>query len=278
MDQVLSHTDAGTRLGIRDRAILETFYSTGIRRAELIHLQAYDVDRERGTLLVRQGKGRKDRMVPIGERALAWIDKYVREVRSALCREPQKERTLFLTKDGEPFSGTRMCLLVTGYLRQAQVRKSGACHLLRHTMATLMLENGADIRFIQAMLGHGKLETTQIYTHVSIHKLKEIHRATHPARLERAEQAQNADSPGQSDAKGLQPQTHGPESDAKRPESDHQSDGQPTAKPDGQAQTGRGGQAAAEPEGQADRAVDGQAATEPQGEAQTERDGPCPAE
>ena len=130
---------------------------------------------------------------------MAWIEKYVRQVREQLCPDPQKERALFLTKDGQVFSGSRMCLLVTGYLRQAEVRKSGSCHLLRHTMATLMLENGADIRFIQAMLGHAKLDTTQIYTQVSIRKLKEIHRATHPAK---AKSPRSERSPEEPDPKG----------------------------------------------------------------------------
>jgi integrase/recombinase XerD len=183
MERVLSQADVTTRLGIRDRAILETFYSTGIRRSELIHLQVHDVDYERGTLLVRQGKGRKDRVVPIGERALAWIEKYMQAVRDRLCPNPEQERTLFVTKDGEVFSGTRMCVLVSRYLQASEVRKRGSCHLLRHTMATLMLENGADVRFIQAILGHVKLETTQVYTQVSIRKLQEIHRATHPAQM-----------------------------------------------------------------------------------------------
>jgi integrase/recombinase XerD len=185
MEQVLSQTDTRTCFGLRDRAILETFYSTGVRRSELIRLQLHDVDRQRGTLLVRQGKGRKDRVIPIGERALAWIDKYVTDVRGELNGDVQKERTLFLTKDGQPFSGTGLSVLVSGYLRKAEIGKTGSCHLLRHTMATAMLEGGADIRFIQAMLGHAKLETTQIYTQVSIRKLKQIHQATHPAKCER---------------------------------------------------------------------------------------------
>jgi integrase/recombinase XerD len=185
METLLSQTDVSTQLGLRDRAILETFYSTGIRRAELIRLQLHDVDRERGTLLVREGKGRKDRVVPIGERALGWIDSYLERVRTRLNPDTQKERTLFLTKDGEPISPTRMCFLVAGYLRKADIGKTGACHLLRHTMATLMHENGADVRFIQAMLGHARLESTQLYTQVSVRKLKQIHEATHPARPRR---------------------------------------------------------------------------------------------
>jgi integrase/recombinase XerD len=184
-DQVMNGADLKDQLGVRDRAILETLYSTGIRRMELVHLRLYDLDVERGTLVVRQGKGKKDRMVPIGERALAWIDKYVTEVRPSILVEPD-EGFLFLTHLGESFTPNRLTQLVRGYVDRAAIGKRGACHLFRHTMATLMLEGGADVRFIQEMLGHAKLETTQIYTQVSIRKLKEIHTATHPgARLAR---------------------------------------------------------------------------------------------
>jgi len=171
--------------GLRDRAILETLYSTGIRRAELAHLSIWDLDAERGTLLVRQGKGRKDRVVPIGERAVAWIDKYQADVRSSLATSPD-DGSLFLTNWGEAFNPDRLSHVVSAYVKKAGVTKHGSCHLFRHTMATLMLENGCDIRFIQQLLGHESLQTTQIYTQVSITKLKEIHTATHPgARLER---------------------------------------------------------------------------------------------
>jgi integrase/recombinase XerD len=163
------------------------FYSTGVRRFELIKLKLYDVDAERGTLVVREGKGKKDRMVPIGERAAAWVAKYLEDGRPSLAVEPD-DGTLFLTVEGAPFTPNRLTQMVRGYVNAAGVGKKGACHLFRHTMATLMLEGGADIRFIQQMLGHAKLETTQIYTQVSIRKLKEIHAATHPgARLVRRE-------------------------------------------------------------------------------------------
>ncbi len=181
-DRVLNQANVTDPLGLRDRAILETFYSTGMRRRELSSLRLYDLDVERGTVMVRQGKGKKDRMIPIGERALAWIDRYVIEVRPTLARQPD-EGTLFLTNQGEIFSPNRLTQMVREYVAAADVGKSGACHLFRHTMATLMLENGADIRFIQQMLGHAELSTTQIYTQVSIRKLKEIHSLTHPARL-----------------------------------------------------------------------------------------------
>ena len=183
-EAVLAQPDINDPLGVRDRAILETLYSTGMRRMEVVNLGLFDLDLERGTLMVRQGKGKKDRMVPVGERAAAWIEKYRADVRHQLVMEPD-EGVLFLTADGERFSPNGMTALARGYVVAADLGKRGACHLFRHTMATLMLEHGADIRFIQQMLGHVKLETTQIYTQVSIRQLKQIHTATHPsAKLE----------------------------------------------------------------------------------------------
>ncbi len=119
-------------------------------------------------------------MIPIGDRAVAWIDKYVTDVRPGLVLEPD-DGTLFLTNTGDPFTPNRLTQLVRNYVDAAEIGKRSACHLFRHTMATIMLENGADIRFIQEMLGHAELSTTQIYTQVSIKKLKEIHTATHPS-------------------------------------------------------------------------------------------------
>lgn len=181
-DRVMNQADISDPLGLRDRAILETFYSTGMRRLELSELRIYDLDGERGTVMIRQGKGKKDRMVPIGERAVAWVGRYLAEVRPGLVRQPD-DGTLFLTHAGEAFSPNRLTQMVRQYVNEADIGKKGACHLFRHTMATLMLENGADVRFIQAMLGHARLDTTQIYTKVSIRKLQEIHHLTHPARL-----------------------------------------------------------------------------------------------
>ena len=180
-EQVINQADVTDPLGFRDRAILETLYSTGMRRMELIGLKLYDFDAERGTVMIRKGKGDKDRMIPIGDRALAWIERYVQEIRPRLVMEPD-EGIVFLTNLGESFTPNRLTQLVRNYVKAAEIGKKGSCHLFRHTMATLMLENGADIRFIQQMLGHVKLDTTQIYTQVSIRKLKEIHTATHPAK------------------------------------------------------------------------------------------------
>ena len=182
VEHLLQQPDTTTASGIRDRTILEVFYSTGIRRTELINLAVGDLSLHRKTLFVRQGKGGKDRLLPIGERALVWIDRYLAEVRSTLVID-RDEQTLFLSDYGEAFGITNLGNKVKRYLESADIHVTGSCHLLRHAMATHMLENGADMRYLQAMLGHSDVRATQIYTHVSIRKLQEIHHATHPAKL-----------------------------------------------------------------------------------------------
>jgi integrase/recombinase XerD len=120
---------------------------------------------------------------------VAWVEKYLREARPQLVIEPD-DGTLFVSAEGGPFHRDRLSRLVREYVDQANVGKRGACHMFRHTMATLMLENGADIRFIQEMLGHADLQSTQVYTQVSIRQFKQIHTATHPgAALERKKPA-----------------------------------------------------------------------------------------
>jgi integrase/recombinase XerD len=150
---------------------------------ELIHLTLYDLDLERGVILIRLGKGKKDRYVPIGERAAAWVRKYVAEARPKLAVADPDHGILFLAHTGEEINRDMMTMMVRAHVLKAKTGKSGSCHLFRHTMATLMHENGADIRFIQEILGHVKLETTQIYTHVSIRTLQQVHAATHPTAM-----------------------------------------------------------------------------------------------
>jgi integrase/recombinase XerD len=185
VERVLAQPDVFDPLGLRDRAILETLYSTAIRRREASEVTLFDVDADRGTLMVRQGKGKKDRVVPIGERALGWIRRYLDEVRPRFVVAPDPG-TLFLTYDGAGIGSAYLTELVSTYVRNATLGKTGSCHLFRHTCATLMLEGGADIRYIQEMLGHAELSTTQIYTRVSIRRLKAVHALTHPgAKIER---------------------------------------------------------------------------------------------
>ena len=183
IEAILHEAEPKSVQGLRDRAMLETLYSTGLRRMELPNLALYDVDLARRLVMVREGKGRHDRLIPIGARAAAWVEKYLLESRPQLLIADCE--ALFLSDYGEPVTAEYLADRVRRYMQFAGIEKPGACHLFRHACATHMLENGADTRFIQALLGHASLGTTQIYTHVSIEKLREIHDATHPARLHR---------------------------------------------------------------------------------------------
>lgn len=196
---VLAQPELADPAGLRDRAMLEVLYATGIRRSELAHLAVFDVDDDRQTLLVRQGKGRRDRMVPIGARALLWVRRYLAEARPKLVAEPD-DGTLFVSADGVGFSPDRLTQIARGYVLASGVPKQGACHLFRHTMATLMLEGGADIRYIQAMLGHAELSTTQIYTQVSIRALQAVHTATHPGASNTRHRSPTSSSPSSTES------------------------------------------------------------------------------
>jgi integrase/recombinase XerD len=183
VERILAEADTKDAPGLRDRALLELLYSTALRRMEVAHLAVYDIDFDRRVVRVRSGKGDRDRVTPIGARALAWLDKYITEARPKLL--VSHHDTLFVSDYGEPVLLAFVAQRVKKYMNFAGINKPGATHLLRHACATHMLEGGADIRFLQAMLGHAQLNTTEIYTHVSIEKLKAIHEATHPARLHR---------------------------------------------------------------------------------------------
>jgi integrase/recombinase XerD len=188
VEQVLNACDTSEPLGLRDRAMLETLYSTGMRRAELTGLRADDLDLNRGTVFVRLGKGAKDRVVPIGERACRWVERYLFQVRPDLV-DVDDDGTLFLAKHGEGMQAKQLSVIVRNAIGRANLERfadthpNAACHLLRHACATHMLENGADIRYIQALLGHADLSTTEVYTRVSIQQLKAVHEKTHPARM-----------------------------------------------------------------------------------------------
>ncbi len=179
VETILAQFDVSDALGLRDRAIAEVLYSTGLRRMEVCGLTLFDVAWSQQTVHVRCGKGGRERIVPIGERALAWLRKYLDEARPVFVIDPS-EMHLFLTQHGQPLPLERLTHMMREAKERAGIPKRGACHLFRHTAATLMLENGADVRYIQEMLGHANLATTQIYTHVSITKLRQIHAATHP--------------------------------------------------------------------------------------------------
>lgn len=177
---IIAGAGSGTPAAIRDQAIMQTLYSTALRRMELARLRTSDVNFQASTILVRSGKFARDRVVPLGASARLLLERYLREVRPRL-QSGLDRGELFLTDYGEPFLRNRLGDLIRRYVAAAGL--PGACHVFRHACATHMLDNGADIRFIQAMLGHADLSTTQIYTHVSIARLREVHAATHPASM-----------------------------------------------------------------------------------------------
>ncbi len=175
---ILEVADPATPEGLRDRALLELLYSTGLRRTELANLRRYDADLVRLTLFVREGKGRRDRMAPIGARAGAWLDRYLVDARPRLLGHATE--ALFVSDWGETLTPERVSAIVRRAMARAGIDKPGAAHLLRHACATHMLEGGADVRHIQALLGHASLSTTERYTHVAITHLQEVHARTHP--------------------------------------------------------------------------------------------------
>lgn len=177
---ILAQPDPASTLGLRDRALLEVLYSTGIRRMECVGLRQEDLDHRRGLLRVVQGKGKKDRLVPIGARALDWVARYDANARPLLRPDPN-ERILFLSPRGQPLARDALTALVRGYVSAAGLSIAGSCHLFRHSMATALHRAGCDVRVLQEMLGHAKLDTTALYTHVGVAHLKAAHAAYHPA-------------------------------------------------------------------------------------------------
>jgi site-specific recombinase XerD len=171
-----SATDAH---GQRDRAILETLYGTGLRQAECLRLDVGDVDLFEAALLVRDGKGRKDRRVPIPSRAAEALDLFLRVGRLALLKDP-RESAIFLSKYGRRLSSTQLRDLVKRHGRIAGIPQTLSPHVLRHTCATHLLRGGADIRHVQALLGHERIETTALYTRVLTDDLREVLLRCHP--------------------------------------------------------------------------------------------------
>lgn len=170
--------------GLRDRTVLELFYATGIRRTEMTNLDHGDYDPLSQTLHIRRGKGGKSRMLPVGQRAAAWLDLHLANSRPSFDHLPG-ETAMFLSGYGTRLTPAYLGNWIKKLMKRCGIEKSGSCHLFRHSCATDMHRGGADIRYVQEMLGHARLETTQIYTHVHIDALREIHARTHPhGRLE----------------------------------------------------------------------------------------------
>ena len=162
--------------GLRDRAILEMLYATGLRVSELVGLRHTDLDAERREVRCR-GKGGKERVVPVGEVALGWVAAYLQE---RTLRDTGSSPWLFAGRGGRPVSRQTVWRLVRSTAARAEIGQRVSPHTLRHTFATHLLAGGADLRAIQELLGHARLATTQIYTHVEVERLKRVYREAHP--------------------------------------------------------------------------------------------------
>jgi integrase/recombinase XerD len=177
VEQLIARPDVGTPLGLRDRALIELLYATGLRVSELVGLRAADVNLSAGYLTCT-GKGSKQRLVPIGDEASTWVRRYQRDGRPALARAASAAR-LFLNVRGGPLSRVGFWKVLGGHARAAGLRHVSP-HMLRHSFATHLLEHGADLRAIQMMLGHADLSTTQIYTHILETRMRAIYDQFHP--------------------------------------------------------------------------------------------------
>lgn len=177
--KILQKPDTTTVLGFRDRTMLEILYSTGIRRDELRNLSVEDVNLEDGYLRINSGKGDIDRVVPIGTLASKYLQNYLLEIRPVLLKKPEIKE-LFISKKGNRLSKNVPGYLIEKYTKLAKVEKAVTPHTWRHTCATHMLRNKANIRYVQELLGHKSLDTTMRYTQLTITDLKEAHKKHHP--------------------------------------------------------------------------------------------------
>lgn len=178
--QLLAQPDIHKKLGIRDRAILETLYATGMRVSELINLQLQDLHEDLGLIRVL-GKGSKERLIPISPVALDWIIKYQKQVRdSQILKVGRSEDHIFLNSRGKMLTRQAIWQMIKKYCQMAKITKDVTPHTLRHTFATHLLANGADLRVVQEILGHSDISTTQIYTNLSQKQILEVYHKTHP--------------------------------------------------------------------------------------------------
>ena len=180
VQSLLAQPNLSLAMQIRDRAILEVFYATAIRLNELLNLEVYNVDLKDQVLYIRKGKGHRQRVVPLGKSASLYLNEYLTKVRPLAAKKNPRERRLFLCQNGDPLTRGAINLKLRLYRHKAGIQKPVSPHTFRRSCATHMLQQGADIRYIQALLGHQSLKTTQAYTKIMPKEIKETHNKTHP--------------------------------------------------------------------------------------------------
>lgn len=180
MTRLLDQPNLSLNSQIRDRAVMEVLYATGIRSDELLNLHVYDADLKDKILYIRKGKGKKQRVVPLGDRAVRYLKEYLENIRPKHAKKNPKERKLFLTVEGQALTWGCLRTKVDMYRKQAGIKEPVGLHTFRRSCATHMLQQGADIRYIQKLLGHRYLKTTQLYTKVIPMDVKQTHKKTHP--------------------------------------------------------------------------------------------------
>ena len=179
VDRLINAPDVEDDIGLRDRAMLELIYACGLRVSELIGLDIINLNFRQGIIRVI-GKGDKERLIPMGEEALYWLEKYTSRSRPNLIKDNLKVSELFLSKRGKSMTRQTFWYRVKDYAEKASIKKDLSPHTLRHAFATHLINHGADLRTVQLLLGHSSLSTTQIYTEVARHRMKELHNEHHP--------------------------------------------------------------------------------------------------
>ena len=178
VESLLAVPDINQPLGLRDRAMLEILYACGLRVSELVGLLVTEVGLSEGVIRVT-GKGSKTRLVPMGEEAVDWVARYLKEARPEILQRRLSD-SLFITQRGEAMTRQAFWYLIKRHAVHAGIKKSLSPHVLRHAFATHLLNHGADLRVVQMLLGHADISTTQIYTHVARERLKQLHALHHP--------------------------------------------------------------------------------------------------
>ena len=179
VEKLLASPDLSTAIGYRDRTMLEVLYACGLRVSELVNLKITEINLKQGVVRI-VGKGSKERLVPMGDEARSWLTNYIDQSRDSLLKKNLTQDAVFPSNRGEPMTRQAFWYRIKAHGRTAEINKKLSPHTLRHAFATHLLNHGADLRVVQLLLGHSALSTTQIYTHIAQHRIKELHQTHHP--------------------------------------------------------------------------------------------------